>query len=205
METQICSKCKKVLPSTSEYFHKSKDRVNGLHSICKDCRLIDRKVKYQIDKEKGKPQDYYMDNRTRHLVQAMKKRGYQHLTENELEEILLNFKDKNDDNVCPYCERIVKELDIHFDHLIPYSQGGADILTNLIPVCKYCNRSKMDDNFSEWYRNQFFYNQTNEKNIMEYFLGRELKKFYKNNKVGKKILDTGGLNGEAKELMANRK
>lgn len=36
--TKMCNKCKKELPMTTEYFHKDKDKKDGFHTICKDCR-----------------------------------------------------------------------------------------------------------------------------------------------------------------------
>lgn len=37
MDTKICTKCKKELPATLEYFYKSNRGALGLHSICKVC------------------------------------------------------------------------------------------------------------------------------------------------------------------------
>lgn len=185
---KVCGKCEKKLPATTEYYHKDKQGKHGLHSQCKECRLEQRKQRYEWQKKLGLTREYYEENRSRHLVQALKKRGYKHLTVEELEEILNNFKDGEGNHACPYCDRKMEdEYMIQFDHIVPYSEGGADILTNLMPVCKYCNRSKMSDDFSEWYRNQYFYNKRREQEAISYLLGRRLKKFYKNDYRGKAV------------------
>lgn len=36
--TKICSKCKKELPATNYYFHRAKNRPDGLYEQCKKCR-----------------------------------------------------------------------------------------------------------------------------------------------------------------------
>lgn len=39
METKrVCSKCRRELPATTEYFHKNKYGKQGLQSVCKECR-----------------------------------------------------------------------------------------------------------------------------------------------------------------------
>lgn len=39
MKMKICSKCKRELPATSEYFHNDKKRKDGLYPQCKECKL----------------------------------------------------------------------------------------------------------------------------------------------------------------------
>ncbi len=51
--TKRCSKCKRVYPATSEFFHKHKNRKGGLDPWCKQCKKkysIERyrKIKYGI-------------------------------------------------------------------------------------------------------------------------------------------------------------
>lgn len=59
-----CIECKKSLPATEEYFHKSKD---GLHGRCKKCRLAhererrDHKAKKKLQQMERKAIDNFMD------------------------------------------------------------------------------------------------------------------------------------------------
>ncbi|MCX4580793.1 HNH endonuclease [Streptomyces sp. NBC_01571] len=48
---------------------------------------------------------------------------------------------------CVYCGNPAEVM----DHVIPWSQGGADELTNLVPACKACNNSKCDKTPIMWY------------------------------------------------------
>lgn len=194
-KTRICTVCKKEFPATTEYFHKSPRGKYGVHSQCKVCRLKERKKRYNREVELGIPQHYYLSNRTPYLVRAMKKRGYTHLTDEIYDEIINNFKTDNGKSVCPYCNREMEdERMIHVDHFIPYSDGGADIMTNLIPTCMYCNRSKMNLRFSDWFRDQFFYSKEREKKVLSYFYGRKLKKYFPAGHVGRVV--SNGINEE---------
>ena len=47
---------------------------------------------------------------------------------------------------CTYCG----ELSRGFDHVVPFMRGGRNILSNIVPCCWLCNRSKKDRLLSEW-------------------------------------------------------
>lgn len=47
---------------------------------------------------------------------------------------------KRDDYRCRYCGRRAQTLDI--DHVIPVSQGGKTVFSNLVTACSACNRKK---------------------------------------------------------------
>lgn len=60
------------------------------------------------------------------------------------------------DSKCAYC---CSQLDIkivNWDHFIPVSAGGADVLGNLIPSCLRCNLSKSKRDPLEWFLTQEF-------------------------------------------------
>lgn len=48
---------------------------------------------------------------------------------------------------CVYCGDPSEEM----DHVIPFSDGGADALSNLVPACRACNRQKRNRNPAEWF------------------------------------------------------
>ncbi|MEV5887436.1 HNH endonuclease signature motif containing protein [Streptomyces sp. NPDC052020] len=47
---------------------------------------------------------------------------------------------------CVYCNGASQTM----DHVIPFAEGGADELCNLVPVCRTCNRSKGGRTPVEW-------------------------------------------------------
>lgn len=50
---------------------------------------------------------------------------------------------------CIYCG---SESDLTWDHLIPASEGGPDVISNQVPACQSCNSSKGARDAIEWYR-----------------------------------------------------
>ncbi|MDX3205150.1 HNH endonuclease [Streptomyces scabiei] len=48
---------------------------------------------------------------------------------------------------CTYCSGTSQTM----DHVIPFADGGADDLTNLVPVCHDCNRRKRDKTPPTWF------------------------------------------------------
>jgi len=48
---------------------------------------------------------------------------------------------------CRYCGRPADA----WDHVFPWSRGGADGPANLVPACTSCNSSKGDDTPEEWW------------------------------------------------------
>ncbi|MFF3979736.1 HNH endonuclease [Streptomyces sp. NPDC001828] len=51
------------------------------------------------------------------------------------------------DGSCLYCFRRSQTM----DHVIPFSDGGADELKNLLPICRPCNRTKGKKNPVVWH------------------------------------------------------
>lgn len=54
METKHCSKCKRILPATLEYFYRDKCMKLGLASQCKNCNNEQRRKYYLSHKEETK-------------------------------------------------------------------------------------------------------------------------------------------------------
>lgn len=52
---------------------------------------------------------------------------------------------------CAYCG---SKKDLVFDHLIPKSKGGPDIISNQVFACKKCNTQKSNKDIFEWYEKE---------------------------------------------------
>ncbi|MGA2916251.1 MAG: HNH endonuclease [Sedimentisphaerales bacterium] len=51
---------------------------------------------------------------------------------------------RRDGQICQGCFQPVPDLEVEFDHIIPYSKGGASTADNLRLLCTICNRQKRD-------------------------------------------------------------
>ncbi len=49
---------------------------------------------------------------------------------------------KRDNQICAVCGNPVKDADIEFDHIIPWSKGGPSDEHNIILLCTTCNKRK---------------------------------------------------------------
>lgn len=54
--------------------------------------------------------------------------------------------------VCYFCNRVTARKDIHFDHIVPLSKGGAHAIENLCVSCASCNLSKQAKSVQAWVR-----------------------------------------------------
>ena len=95
MKTKQCTKCKRWLPTTTEYFNKDKSKPCGLRPRCKECRIEDSKLyreKYP-DKIKKNRQENYKEHRLEY-----RKRAHKHYCENK-EKIKNKTKQYYQDNL----------------------------------------------------------------------------------------------------------
>lgn len=57
-------------------------------------------------------------------------------------------------NRCYYCGiKMTRKEGLHQrtrDHIVPLSNGGLDVLSNIVPACKSCNGRKTDKSITEW-------------------------------------------------------
>ncbi len=78
------------------------------------------------------------------------------------------------DNCCAYCGSKPDYTLIEIEHFYPISTGGAHDLSNIVPACHACNRSKFSHDPFEWFRAQSFYKPESEEKILR-ILGIEQK------------------------------
>lgn len=70
--------------------------------------------------------------------------------------------------VCVYCKRLSKRITI--DHIIPRSQGGADVPDNIVNACARCNEIKGDRTPTEWSRDILNFHKTTPKPKVSFWL-----------------------------------
>ena len=78
------------------------------------------------------------------------------------------------DNCCAYCGAKPDYTLIEIEHFYPICSGGAHDLSNIVPACHACNRSKFSHDPFEWFRAQSFYKPESEAKILR-ILGIEQK------------------------------
>jgi len=78
------------------------------------------------------------------------------------------------DNCCAYCGAKPDYRLIEIEHFYPICSGGAHDLSNIVPACHACNRSKFSHDPFEWFRAQSFYKPESEAKILR-ILGIESK------------------------------
>lgn len=74
------------------------------------------------------------------------------------------------DGCCAYCGTASQEL--QQDHFIPVSARGAYTASNIVPACPWCNLSKKDRLFEEWYPLQDFHDKGREQRLRQYLASK---------------------------------
>ena len=73
-------------------------------------------------------------------------------------------------NCCAYCDGTpITDKSLTIDHVKPRSNGGEDLLSNVVPADRNCNQMKGSMNWREWFKMQSFYEPWKEYRI-EYWL-----------------------------------
>lgn len=163
----MCTSCKQALPATAEYFSKYSERggykPGGLRSQCKKCTNAKDVQREQEKKQDPNYVSYYEKHRVKWLVENMNHRAESGATYVDVENMLDAAKDSNGILYCVYCNRpITDHRKLHLDHFLPLKHGGTNNIENIVPACRYCNRSKWDDDPLVWYRDQIFFNAKTE-------------------------------------------
>lgn len=92
------------------------------------------------------------------------------------------------DNACEYCG---SNENLSWDHLIPQSKGGPDIVDNLVLCCRSCNSSKGCKGLFEWF------GVSNKDSLPRIVAGKYLKLLYDIHEKNEN-LETGDLNGDGR-------
>lgn len=95
---------------------------------------------------------------TRHSIH------YNRYTTEELKSRFDQFNDR-----CPYCYSTIDfdmRASFEWDHFIPVSRGGSDVIGNLIPCCPTCNIKKSNHDPYEWFIRQAFFSPKRWRHIL---------------------------------------
>ena len=71
------------------------------------------------------------------------------------------------DQCCAYCG---EQADLCQDHFVPVNSGGGYTISNIIPACQFCNSSKHDKDFFEWYPTYKHYDEERVEKLYKYFV-----------------------------------
>ena len=171
---KFCSVCRNQ-KKLSE-FYKLQSNADGYMSRCMDCDAVTRKKYLSNPDANLKRKNYIKDYRKRYyatekgrMVNAVncqlrksRKANVNHVFSATKWRQTLNYFDGK----CAYCGK--SECELTQEHFVPLSAGGEYTTGNIIPACSFCNSSKHNKSFWDWYPSQRFYSKAREKKIMKY-------------------------------------
>lgn len=177
-----CTKCGHVKQANE--FAKGRNNKDGLHPWCKVCDKKDHAEWFQkhFDEEKVRQHKWQTNNPekfkqttsnwrksqkgklsqsiSRKKKRLIKKQVESTFTEEQWQECLEHFNYS-----CAYCGSTNK---LQQDHFIPIIKYGPYTKENMVVACGFCNPSKGDSDFYDWYPKQKFYSKERENKILEY-------------------------------------
>ncbi len=131
MNNKTCSRCKKILPSTTKHFRKATRNKDGLAYECKECKKnIDKKWR-EDNEEKFKASQKTPSFVWSQIKYQAKKRGYTL----SISEVYYHTKLAN--SSCYYCGE--KDTKYWIDRKI---NNKGYTIENTVPCCEMCNKSK---------------------------------------------------------------
>ena len=173
-----CKECRKKYDK--ERYQKNKDRLNNkskeYYRKNSDARKEYGKKYYaeNVDKCRKTNKSWERANHIKRRVINDKSRAGAFgctsvLTEKKWLQIKAIFK-----NCCAYCgmgenEHLKKYGEhLHIEHITPLEDGGNSEMGNVVPACRYCNNSKKNKSFFDWYRDSRGYSEQRETKILDY-------------------------------------
>jgi len=105
--------------------------------------LLERPFKRKWDESERRRVEY--NEREREKRRERGQRSYSGLTESRWKDLLREF-----DHRCAYCSAPLVPGQTHRDHFVPFAEGGADDVSNIVPACIECNKAKRDQMPKVW-------------------------------------------------------
>lgn len=154
---RTCTGCNIEFPNTFEYFYRQGERTM---SICKPCANKRSMDYYIANKEKMQLKFHLWQKNNKDKRRAIRRREKAKLAgvlnDNWTDEQLI----KNYGTDCYLCNEPIdfdapkqgpgSDYSYWPDHVIPYSKGGDNIITNVRPCHSKCNRSKNSKSYEEY-------------------------------------------------------
>ena len=140
-----CTFCGDIKPISD--FPKNGVDNNGETKYRDDCKTC-----YNIRRKENRTKKKHSD-----FIGGQKRRGEDNptLTHQEWKECVIFFGGE-----CAYCGATPRKGQrLTRDHLVPMSEGGATIQSNIVPACGKCNSSKGASEWREWFMAQPFFSQ----------------------------------------------
>lgn len=182
---KVCSSCKQE--KTLDEFGKRKTNKDGLDYLCKVCKRAEWQKNKDLEKHREQQRIYRLNNQEKikeYNKQYSKKykktengklarKMYKHNRRSRDKDLIytlskeyweesLNFFN----NSCAYCGK--KSNRLQHEHVVPSSKGGHYTKQNIVPACKECNLSKLDNDLFEWYVNYSKYDKKKLEKILKW-------------------------------------
>lgn len=149
--------CQKGHWELLENFGINKTRWDGLRGWCKSCESENRKYFYDKNDGAKKIRDWIKTENGRNSRSATMRKVYEKRRGCYVKFDLRDEKNAYDacGGRCAYCKTPVEFSVVEFDHFIPVKLGGKTEISNMLPACKTCNRSKRDKMPEVWILKKF--------------------------------------------------
>jgi 5-methylcytosine-specific restriction endonuclease McrA len=175
IETKTCIKCGESGPATPEFFHRRRVEKDGLHTVCKPCRLLYEKSirdtnpeyrKHIIDRgrrwraahpgsRQGEGKAYRAAHREEYRTWCRNRKALarEAIGTHTTEDIAAQYNRQRGRcfwrAINPRCSVSLKD-GYHVDHVVPLSKGGSNGPENIVLACPTCNLQKHAKHPMDW-------------------------------------------------------
>lgn len=149
--------CQKGHWEPIENFGKHTSRYDGLRGWCKSCER-EKNIEYYDKNDGAAVMRRWLQTETgRNSRSATMRKVYEKRRGCYVKFDLQDEKNAYDacGGRCAYCKSCVDFSLVEFDHFIPVKLGGKTEVSNMLPACKTCNRSKRDKMPQDWIVKKF--------------------------------------------------
>ncbi len=130
----------KTLIGNRKSYHKHKAKL----AVSKKQYRVDNKERIIAYNDNYRKQHMELYRNTVRKRRALRKGAtVEYISVAEIDALLLDYN-----YCCAYCG--ASDVKLEIDHVYPISKGGAHALSNLVPACIHCNRSKHDKLPIDW-------------------------------------------------------
>ena len=166
---KVCTKCKKELPATTEYFSVDSGKY-GLKSQCKECQKKYSSEHKEHIAEYGKQWNENNRERKNELGRKAKHKRRAKLKSNGGEYTLEQWQECLEffDYKCAYSGAELTKDNTNIEHIIPISKGGTNNIYNIVPALDTVNKSKGGKDMHEWYKEQPYYSEERLNKILDW-------------------------------------